>query len=94
MKKKKPKKKKWDSRDFEKEREEFFKKQNGKCCICQKHQSQFKTRLNLDHNHKTLQLRGLLCFYCNKYVVGRHTYESALRMTKYLEIEKDYKNVE
>ena len=88
---KKNKKVKWSSRFFEKERAEFFKKQDGKCAICGKHQSLFKRRLCLDHNHKTGQLRGLLCFYCNKRVIGRNTYESALKIVKYLEIEKDFK---
>jgi hypothetical protein len=81
------KKKKWSSKDYEKEREEFFKKQKGKCGICEKHQSLFKRRLNLDHNHKTLQIRGLLCYFCNKFVVGRHTYISALKLLNYLKIE-------
>ena len=78
---------KWSSRFFEKERAEFFKKQNGKCAICRKPQTAFKRRLCLDHNHKTGQLRGLLCFYCNKRVVGRHTLESAIKLTNYLQIE-------
>lgn len=82
------KKPKWSSRFYEKERAEFYKKQKGKCAICGKEQSQFKRRLNLDHNHKTGQLRGLLCFYCNKRFVGRHTYESARKLLKYLMIEK------
>ena len=82
------KNKKWTSRDHEKEREYFFKQQKGCCAICKKPQSAFKRRLNLDHNHKTLFIRGLLCFRCNKFVVGRHTYESALKLVKYLSIEK------
>lgn len=86
-----PKKPKWSSRFFEKERSEFFKKQNGACGICKKSESQFKNRLNLDHNHKTGQIRGLLCYYCNKFVVGRHTYESAKKMLDYLSVEKGAK---
>lgn len=86
---KKPKKKKWTSKDFEKERTEFFKKQKGKCAICGKHQNEFKKRLNLDHNHKTLQLRGLLCYYCNKFRVGRNTYEDAVKLINYLKVENE-----
>jgi len=81
------KKKKWTSKDFEKEREYFFKKQKGKCAICGKPQSLFKNRLNLDHNHKTLQIRGLLCYYCNKFRVGRNDLKSALELVSYLRIE-------
>jgi ribosomal protein S14 len=87
---KKAKKPKWSSKPFEKERADFFTKQNGRCGICEKPQSLFRKRLALDHNHKTGQLRGLLCFYCNKRVVGRHTYESASKLLKYLEIERQH----
>lgn len=87
MKRKRSKKIKWSSRFFEKERGAFFKAQNGACAICKKPQSMFKRRLNLDHNHKTGQLRGLLCYYCNRRVVGRHTYESAFKLLEYLQVE-------
>ncbi len=85
----KKKVKKWSSKDHEAERDYFFEKQGGKCGICGKDQSEFKHRLNLDHNHKTLKIRGLLCYYCNKFVVGRHTYESAKKMLDYLSIEQE-----
>jgi len=86
-----PKKKKWSSRFYEKERTELFKKQKGRCGLCGKLQSSFQRRLNLDHNHKTGQIRGLLCFYCNKFIVGRHTFESATRLIDYLKVEKEMK---
>lgn len=35
-------------------------KQNGKCLICHK-----KSKLHIDHNHKTNKIRGLLCERCN-----------------------------
>lgn len=86
---KRKKKKKWSSKPFEKERREFFRKQNGCCAICGKHQNQFKKRLALDHNHKSLKLRGLLCFYCNKRVVGRLDYPTALKVLNYLKVENE-----
>jgi hypothetical protein len=43
----------------------LFLKQQGKCKICQKHQSEFKVPLNVDHCHKTNVIRGLLCTKCN-----------------------------
>jgi hypothetical protein len=92
-KRKKAKKLKWSSRFYEKERAEFFKKQDGKCAICGKSQSDFKRRLNLDHSHKTGQIRGLLCYYCNKFLVGRHTLESATKLVNYLRIEETWKNL-
>jgi len=84
------KKKKWSSKYYEKERAYFFKKQKGKCAICGKKQSDFKKRLNLDHNHKTLQIRGLLCYYCNKFRVGRNDLKTALELVKYLKIEENF----
>lgn len=52
--------------------EELLEKQEGKCAICDRHESEFKTRLAVDHNHVTGEIRGLLCNYCNHRVVGRH----------------------
>lgn len=42
-----------------------FKKQKGCCAVCGKHQTEFKNRLCIDHNHGTNKLRGLLCHNCN-----------------------------
>jgi len=36
-------------------------KQMGKCAICQK-----KTKLQIDHNHTSGRVRGLLCQHCNQ----------------------------
>ena len=43
----------------------IFAKQNGKCKICDIHQSEFKIALSVDHCHKTGNIRGLLCRDCN-----------------------------
>jgi len=58
--------------------------QNHSCAICKKHQSNFKNSLHVDHNHKTGKVRGLLCYYCNRRLVGRNTIESATKILKYL----------
>ena len=44
----------------------MFKKQRGRCTICNRHQSEFSRRLNVDHDHKTGKVRSLLCARCNK----------------------------
>jgi hypothetical protein len=39
--------------------------QNHKCACCGRHKSKFKRRLHVDHDHKTGEIRGLLCTLCN-----------------------------
>lgn len=59
--------------------DELLEKQHHCCAICDRHEDEFKTRLAVDHNHKTGEIRGLLCNYCNHRVVGRHTDGDKLR---------------
>jgi hypothetical protein len=40
--------------------------QSGCCAICNVHHSQMNQALNVDHCHKTNQVRGLLCNKCNR----------------------------
>jgi len=51
------------------EYEAIFAKQNGVCAICEKPENLTKDgklhALAVDHNHETLQVRGLLCMNCN-----------------------------
>ena len=44
---------------------ELFLKQEGKCAICGRHQSELKHTLHVDHSHTTGLVRGLLCVKCN-----------------------------
>ena len=44
---------------------EMFTKQNGRCKICSKHQSEIARSLSVDHDHITGKVRGLLCSNCN-----------------------------
>lgn len=57
----------------------LLKEQNFCCAICDRHESEFKRRLAVDHNHVTREIRGLLCNYCNHRVVGRHRDGAKLR---------------
>lgn len=43
----------------------IFDEQNGRCKICGRHQTNFKNALHVDHNHKNMVIRGLLCYRCN-----------------------------
>lgn len=65
-------------------RAELIAKHGNQCAICKKHRSEFKNNLSVDHAHRTGRIRGLLCFRCNKFLVGRHTLESASNVYEYL----------
>lgn len=41
-------------------------KQNYRCALCQIHRSDLNVDLAPDHDHKTGQIRGLLCQKCNR----------------------------
>ena len=43
----------------------MFKEQKGRCAICERHQNDLTRTLCVDHDHKTNQVRALLCVTCN-----------------------------
>lgn len=59
--------------------------QDGHCAICP---STPKTRrLHVDHDHKTLRVRGLLCHRCNRTLPNWVTADWLRRAAEYLEGE-------
>lgn len=54
-------------------------KQNDHCAICERHRSEFNKEFAVDHNNKTGEIRGLLCFYCNFKLVADFTDGQLLR---------------
>jgi hypothetical protein len=40
----------------------MLKEQRNRCCICN---TDISSRYCIDHNHKTNEVRGLLCYPCN-----------------------------
>src|SRR5882672_8650608 len=51
---------------------ELLRKQRGCCAVCGRHESVFRKKLSIDHDHRSGFIRGLLCINCNRFVVGRH----------------------
>jgi ABC-type Fe3+/spermidine/putrescine transport system ATPase subunit len=65
-------------------RQERIDKHGNKCALCDKPRTAFKKNFALDHNHRTGKIRGLLCYRCNKFLVGRQTIESTRSILNYL----------
>lgn len=64
-----------------------FNEQQGCCAVCGIHQSELKRGFDIDHNHFTNQVRGLLCTNCNN-GIGRfkeniQTLEKAIKYLEY-----------
>ena len=47
--------------------DEMLERQSGKCAICERPPPS-NTRLAVDHNHQSGEIRGLLCGRCNRFV--------------------------
>lgn len=63
----------------------IFDKQHGRCAICNEHQSELKSALGVDHNHKNNIVRGLLCHRCNMAIgLLRESIELLNNAKKYL----------
>lgn len=75
----------YTKKQIDKIREELILKHGNKCAICEKPREAFKKNLSVDHNHKTDKIRGLLCYRCNKFLIGRNNLESVKKMLVYLE---------
>lgn len=50
--------------------DELLAYQGGVCAVCPRPPG--KTRLNVDHDHKTGLVRGLLCWQCNRRLIANH----------------------
>ena len=71
-----------------KDYEAMFRKQKGRCFLCGgKPNGRSKNRLHVDHDHKTGQVRALLCHSCNTGLGSfKHDPEILTMAIKYLKI--------
>jgi hypothetical protein len=68
----------------------MYNSQEGRCKICNKHQTELKQILNVDHCHKTNKVRGLLCQACNTSLgLMKENKENILNMVEYLRITQN-----
>ena len=73
--------------------------QDHSCKICNKHKSLnakdkngIPKRLSIDHDHETMQIRGLLCHWCNMALGGfKDNIESLENAIRYLKGSKSSK---
>lgn len=71
--------------------EELLDKQNRCCALCERHESEFKTSMAVDHDHVSLRIRGILCTACNYRLVARHRDGALLRkIADYVEQGTDW----
>jgi hypothetical protein len=55
----------------------------GKCPLCDAEPT--RNKLNIDHDHKLMHVRGVLCWRCNKFLHGWMTPEWLRRAATYVE---------
>lgn len=69
--------------------EKILQHQNNKCAVCNIHINEYKkTRFDIDHNHKSGAVRGLLCNSCNAGIGNFQDDETIIERTiVYLESE-------
>jgi hypothetical protein len=67
--------------------EEMLRLQGGTCALCGRPPKTY--RLNVDHDHITGRVRGLLCYRCNAFVVAKNTSETASKLVEYLRSDFD-----
>ncbi len=75
-----------------KDYDKMFEEQQGCCFICGRHQSEFNRRLDVDHDHSTSRVRGLLCYSCNTKLGWYEKQQEKLLI--YLERDYDVKRAE
>ena len=66
--------------------EELLKSQGGHCALCNR-QPTYNRRLDIDHDHDRMVIRGLLCFRCNRALPHWMTRDWLLRAADYVNRE-------
>lgn len=64
--------------------ERLLEVQGGGCAVCDKIPDPEKRRFHIDHDHRTMEIRGVLCFRCNVTLRVWITAQWLLRAAEYL----------
>jgi hypothetical protein len=73
----------WKKRQYGLSQETFLAmlaRQEFRCVVCNRHESELKKPLQIDHDHKTKRVRGLLCYGCNVAIGMARDNPAILRM--------------
>jgi len=80
-----------------KDYQKILRKQKGLCAICKRPPTGTRKLVNgivktqileVDHDHETNEIRGLLCMPCNRDLVGANTLATAIAVVRYLKKKK------
>lgn len=68
----------------------IFTSQEGKCAICEIHQSELSKSLAVDHDHETGKIRNLLCADCNTALgLAKENPDLLIKMSEYIKLHKE-----
>lgn len=79
--------------------DKMFERQGGKCPICLRPlrkpgNKEGKPASAVDHDHKSGRVRGIVDYYCNRRVIGRHRETDKLkRLVAYLDSDFDGREI-
>ena len=70
----------------QKEFDEQLVLQRNSCALCHRpfNESGKKRRIVIDHCHSCKKVRGLVCYWCNRFFICKNTYRSSVSVTNYL----------
>ena len=72
--------------------QKMFERQSGVCAICGRPPK--KRKLAVEHAHdSSKRVRGLCCWYCNHFLIGKNTLETIPKVFAYLKSKFDGRNL-